>query len=63
MTGVQGSVQSLFEVLSFLAGCALHKPEQFGVLMASSLVAVAAAVALYFSAGVLRRAREYAPLL
>ena len=63
VTGVQGSVQSLCEILSFLAGCALHKPEQFGVLMAGSLAAVGAAAALYFSAGALRRARGYAPLL
>ncbi|KAF8060042.1 solute carrier family 40 member 1 [Scenedesmus sp. PABB004] len=47
VSGVQASLQSAFEIASFVAGCVLHRPEQFPVLMAGSVCAVAAAAALY----------------
>jgi hypothetical protein len=44
---VQASVQSLFEVASFLAGSLLRRPAQFPALMGGSCAAVAGAGALY----------------
>lgn len=44
---MQSSVQSLFEILSFVAGSILHRPSQFHWLMLGSCAAVSAAGALY----------------
>lgn len=47
VSGVQSSIQSFFEILSFVAGCIIHKPEQFHWLMSGSCAAVLAAGGLY----------------
>jgi hypothetical protein len=47
VSGVQASLQSAFEILSFIAGSILHQPSQFHMLMAGSCGAVATAAGLY----------------
>lgn len=47
VSGVQASIQSFFEILSFVAGCVVNKPEHFHWLMSGSCCAVASAAALY----------------
>jgi hypothetical protein len=44
---VQSSVQSLFEILSFVAGSILSRPQDFHWLMLGSLCSVSGAGALY----------------
>jgi hypothetical protein len=47
VSGVQASLQSAFEILSFVAGAVVSSPQQFHWLMAGSSAAVAAAAGLY----------------
>lgn len=47
VSGVQGSIQSFFEILSFVAGAIVSRPELFHWLMAGSCGVVAAATVLY----------------
>jgi hypothetical protein len=47
VSGVQASLQSAFEVLSFLVGAVIHRPQQFHWLMAGSCAAILAATALF----------------
>ncbi|GBF99021.1 hypothetical protein Rsub_11825 [Raphidocelis subcapitata] len=49
VSGVQSSMQSLFEIASFVAGSALHRPDQFHWLMLGSCCAVASAGLLYLA--------------
>ncbi len=46
MNGVQGSLCAACEMLSFVAGLLLHRPQQFRLLMLGSCACVAAAAAL-----------------
>lgn len=47
VSGVQAAVQSLCEILSFVAGALLHKPSQFPLLMLGSLGAISSAGVLF----------------
>lgn len=47
VNGVQGSLQSLFQMLAYVAGVVIWRPTQFSFLMAGSVVAVAAAALLF----------------
>jgi iron-regulated transporter 1 len=60
VNGVQSAVCAAFEMLSFVAGLALHRPQQFPALMLGSCGAVATSAALlaWFA---LRAARERTP--
>lgn len=49
VSGVQASLQSAFEILSFAAGTAVSKPEKFHWLMTGSCTAVGLAACLYYS--------------
>lgn len=57
VTGVQGSMQSLFEIISFVAGSILSAPPEFHWLMLGSLCAISGAGLLYL-AYALRGARR-----
>ncbi|KAI8465599.1 MAG: hypothetical protein J3K34DRAFT_84448 [Monoraphidium minutum] len=47
VNGVQSSVQSVFEIMSFVAGAILRAPQQFHWLMLGSCASISAAGALY----------------
>jgi hypothetical protein len=47
VSGVQASLQSAFEVLSFVVGAVINRPQQFHWLMAGSCTAVLAATGLF----------------
>jgi len=47
VAGAQGALQSLFEILSFVAGIAVPDPHHFYLLMLPSLGSVATAAATY----------------
>jgi iron-regulated transporter 1 len=47
VNGVQGSLQSFFQMLTFVAGVVIWRPSQFSLLMAGSVVAVGAAAVLF----------------
>lgn len=47
VSGAQSSLQNLAQLLAYSAGVAVWQPEQFALLMAGSVGAVAAAAALY----------------
>jgi hypothetical protein len=47
--GVQASIQSFFEICSFVAGIAVHQPQRFHWLMLASCAAVATAAGLYLA--------------
>lgn len=49
VSGVQASIQSFFEICSFIAGCIVHRPEQFHWLMVGSVCAVLTAAGLYLA--------------
>jgi hypothetical protein len=49
VSGVQASIQSFFEICSFIAGIVVHQPHRFHWLMLASCVSVAAAAGLYFT--------------
>jgi 1,4-dihydroxy-2-naphthoate octaprenyltransferase len=49
VSGVQASIQSFFEILSFVAGLIAHQPQDFWVLMLGSCGSVAAAAGLYIA--------------
>ncbi len=49
VSGVQGSLQSAFQTLSYAVGIAVPRAEDFSWLMAGSCCVVAAAAALYTS--------------
>jgi hypothetical protein len=46
---VQASIQSFFEICSFVAGIVIHQPQRFHWLMLASCAAVAAAAGLYLA--------------
>jgi solute carrier family 40 (iron-regulated transporter), member 1 len=47
VNGVQGSLQSLFQMLAYVAGVVIWRPDQFSFLMAGSVAAVGAAAVLF----------------
>jgi iron-regulated transporter 1 len=47
VNGVQGSLQSLFQMLAYVAGVVVWRPAQFSLLMAGSVIAVATAAVLF----------------
>jgi len=47
VNGVQGSLQSLFQMLAYAAGVVVWRPGQFSFLMAGSVVAVGVAAVLF----------------
>ncbi|GAB4820184.1 hypothetical protein N2152v2_007230 [Parachlorella kessleri] len=53
INGVQGSLQSLCQMLAYAAGAVVWQPEKFAWLMAASCVVVATAAALYTAFAVL----------
>lgn len=49
VAGVQGSIQSLFEVTTFTVASIVHQPERFHFLMLGSLGAVTTATITYLA--------------
>jgi iron-regulated transporter 1 len=47
VNGVQGSLQSLFQMLGYVAGVVIWRPAQFSLLMMGSVAAVGAAAVLF----------------
>ena len=60
VSGTQGSLQSLFQTLSFALGLILSRPSQFKWLMEGSCICVLLAASLYtlFARRVTPRTRE-----
>lgn len=57
VSGVQASLQSAFEVMSFLVGALINRPQQFHWLMAGSCAAACAAAGLFQTYACRQRAR------